>query len=86
MQVAVAKRVLDLMGLDLDAGKLAELAVYADKIKPGETPESTLQSQEVQTLLSQVVTPKEVESSVTCESARCPHCGKSFVIDIDRVK
>lgn len=86
MQVAIAKRALDLIGLDLDAAKLAELAVYADKIKAGDTPESTMQSEEVQTLLSQVVTPKDAPEVTTCQSARCPHCGKSFVIDTERVR
>lgn len=74
------------MGLDLDASKLAELAMLADKIKPGESPESTLQSPEVQTLLSEVVAPKEIEEQPQIVAARCPHCHRSFLIDGDRVR
>lgn len=85
MQLAIATRVADLFGFDLDAQKLLELAVVGEGIKPGESVEETLQSPAVQQLLADVVKPKDSELHVP-SAARCPHCNRSFILDPQRIQ
>lgn len=86
LQMALVKRGLDLLGLNLDGQKLAELAIVADQIEAGENPESAIQSEEVQALIAGVVTPVEITETAAVQAARCPHCKRSFIINSESVK
>lgn len=86
LQMALVKKGLSLMGLNLDGQKLAELAIVANQIEAGDHPESAFQSEEVQSIIAEVITPIEAPESAIVQSARCPHCKKSFIIDKESVR
>lgn len=78
MKIALGKRLLDLLGLDVDVQKMAELGMILDQLPADASPDQFLTSEEVQGKLAQAIVPK-TESTPESIVIVCPHCKRSSV-------